>query len=253
MAYAWQTVEQAAITLGISSRTLHRRIAKGELETRLEDGRREVMVCLPESPALSPAAPSDTPPVTRSQQPLGAEAITPPVSQAAASPLPKPELASIVSDTSLALTEDRFRRMELAINAFQKAADSSAAEVKRARSVSYVAWSTVGGLVAIVIIALVWAVHRDTWAQADIKRLSGEVARLTDESSARAKDLSVMRQELENARLTSARADGELTVTRLMLTSLTAANQSPPPRAAAPTTKPAAAMVSGIELPSLKW
>ena len=48
MAYAWQSVEEAAVTLGVSSRTLHRRISKGEVETRLEDGRREVLVCLPD-------------------------------------------------------------------------------------------------------------------------------------------------------------------------------------------------------------
>src|SRR3954462_9300163 len=48
MAYAWQSVEEAAVTLGISTRTLHRRISKGEVETRLESGRREVLVCLPD-------------------------------------------------------------------------------------------------------------------------------------------------------------------------------------------------------------
>src|SRR5438045_3173939 len=51
MAYVWQTVEQAAVTLGISTRTIARRIAKGELESRLTNGRREVYICLPESGA----------------------------------------------------------------------------------------------------------------------------------------------------------------------------------------------------------
>src|SRR3954463_5027081 len=48
VAYEWQSVEEAAVTLGVSTRTLHRRISKGEVETRLEDGRREVLVCLPD-------------------------------------------------------------------------------------------------------------------------------------------------------------------------------------------------------------
>jgi len=48
VAYAWQSVEEAAVTLGVSTRTLHRRISKGEVETRLEEGRREVLVCLPD-------------------------------------------------------------------------------------------------------------------------------------------------------------------------------------------------------------
>src|SRR5882724_5739508 len=49
MAYAWQTVELAAVTLGISTRTIARRIAKGELESRLTNGRREVYICAPDS------------------------------------------------------------------------------------------------------------------------------------------------------------------------------------------------------------
>jgi hypothetical protein len=44
MASAWQTLEEAALTLGVSSRTLHRRITKGEVQTRLNNGRREVLV-----------------------------------------------------------------------------------------------------------------------------------------------------------------------------------------------------------------
>src|SRR5437016_5646649 len=51
MAYIWQTVEQAAVTLGISTRTIARRIAKGELESRLNSGRREVFICAQDSGA----------------------------------------------------------------------------------------------------------------------------------------------------------------------------------------------------------
>src|SRR5678816_3300669 len=48
MAQAWQTLEEAALTLGISSRTLHRRLARGEFQTRMENGRREVLVVIEE-------------------------------------------------------------------------------------------------------------------------------------------------------------------------------------------------------------
>src|SRR5688500_2027936 len=48
MAEAWQTLEEAALTLGISSRTLHRRLARGEFQTRMESGRREVLVVIEE-------------------------------------------------------------------------------------------------------------------------------------------------------------------------------------------------------------
>ena len=54
MAYAWQTVEQAALTLGISTRTIARRIAKTELESRLHSGRREVYIRLPDGYVAPP-------------------------------------------------------------------------------------------------------------------------------------------------------------------------------------------------------
>ena len=54
MANAWQTVEQAAITLGISTRTIARRIAKTELESRLSNGRREVYIRLPDGYVAPP-------------------------------------------------------------------------------------------------------------------------------------------------------------------------------------------------------
>src|SRR5688500_12780762 len=50
MAVIWQTIEEAALTLGVSSRTLHRRIAKGEFPTRMEQGRREVQVFVVDPP-----------------------------------------------------------------------------------------------------------------------------------------------------------------------------------------------------------
>ncbi|MDB5327732.1 MAG: hypothetical protein JWM57_3301, partial [Phycisphaerales bacterium] len=43
--HTWQTVEQAAVTLNVSTRTIARRLANGSLETRVdENGRRLVMV-----------------------------------------------------------------------------------------------------------------------------------------------------------------------------------------------------------------
>ena len=59
--YAWQTVEQAAITLGISTRTIARRIAKTELESRLHNGRREVYIRLPDGYVASSTAESPAP------------------------------------------------------------------------------------------------------------------------------------------------------------------------------------------------
>jgi hypothetical protein len=53
MSDTWQTIEQAAVTLGLSVRTVNRHITAGKLESRLFEGRREVRVTLPDAaPAL---------------------------------------------------------------------------------------------------------------------------------------------------------------------------------------------------------
>ena len=48
MADTWQTVEQAAVALGMSVRTVNRHIAAGKIASRLQEGRREVLVSIPD-------------------------------------------------------------------------------------------------------------------------------------------------------------------------------------------------------------
>ena len=47
MADTWLTIEQAAVTLDLSVRTINRHINAGKLQSRLHEGRREVLVSLP--------------------------------------------------------------------------------------------------------------------------------------------------------------------------------------------------------------
>lgn len=63
MADTWQTIEQAAVTLGLSVRTVNRHITAGKLPSRLANGRREVLVTpagAPERTSPEPALASDT-------------------------------------------------------------------------------------------------------------------------------------------------------------------------------------------------
>src|SRR4051812_8542916 len=57
MADTWLTIEQAAVTLNLSVRTINRHINAGKLQSRLHEGRREVLVSLV-TPAAD-AAPAD--------------------------------------------------------------------------------------------------------------------------------------------------------------------------------------------------
>src|SRR4051794_25532882 len=126
MASAWQTMEEAALTLGISSRTLHRRLAKGEFETRMENGRREVLVVVDEQQVY--ADPSAQPqPVAVASDAAVADGVTDATSDMAdtnevsadcaefADPAAPTELSDEIQTTMLALHEDRIRRTDLAI------------------------------------------------------------------------------------------------------------------------------------------
>src|SRR5687767_12522874 len=44
MTETWITIEQAAVALNLSVRTVNRHIAAGKLQSRLQDGRREVLI-----------------------------------------------------------------------------------------------------------------------------------------------------------------------------------------------------------------
>src|SRR5687768_15952897 len=120
MASAWQTLEEAALTLGISSRTLHRRLAKGEFQTRLENGRREVLVTIAEPQVAEESeesAPVDLMDMRSDVAEMGAGGT---------------ELSAEVTSTMLMLHEDRVRRTDLAIMAYQQSVNVSAATARRA-------------------------------------------------------------------------------------------------------------------------
>ncbi len=194
MATAWQTLEEAALTLGISSRTLHRRLAKNEFETRLANGRREVLITLPDPIGVTDGS---------------AEGSNPSV----IIPDPVRQSSDDVQDTMLMLHEDRIRRTDLAIMAYQQSVSTSATAARRATINSRIAWSTVGGLAIMLFLSVIWATHRVTRAQAEVEHLNNEVRQLSDTSTQVSRQADTLRQTAESAKVTAARAEGELAAT----------------------------------------
>jgi hypothetical protein len=226
MASAWQTLEEAALTLGISSRTLHRRIAKGEFQTRLESGRREVLVTV--------FAPEVAVEVESSDASDSASAATDINEQG-------------VHNTMLMLHEDRLRRTDLAIMAYQQSVNVSSATARRATVNSRIAWGTAGGLVCILFIGITWATHRVTRVEAQVEHLNGQVRQLSDTADTKTREAEKLRVDAESARLAAARVEGELSGTKVQLNQLAEqANQlrsqlttvSQPVESHPPTTQP---------------
>ncbi len=194
MAQAWQTVEEAALTLGISVRTLHRRIAKGELQSRLENGRREVFVEIPDpEPVPSDSAEADI-----------FEGTSKTVSQQAVGIPPD------MHNTMLQLHEDRLRRTDLAIMAYQQSVMTAAAEARRSRIMARCAWGTVGVALMALFGIGVWSTQKLTAAEAEVTTVQRELQAVESDAQIKAAELERLRQEAEQARLAAARAEGEL-------------------------------------------
>ena len=205
MAYTWQTVELAAVTLGISTRTIARRIAKGELESRLTNGRREVYICLPDS----------GPPVETLEGELtGADA---PGYHAdyeqtvrhtvAASSAPG---ADVETSTALILAEDRARRAEMAISVIQQSTAIVRDEVRVARTSARWGWGVVAAMAAGVVVAVGWTTTTVTRSQQQADALRDKVVVATAQTEQLTREQQQLRSDLERARTTAARAEGQL-------------------------------------------
>jgi hypothetical protein len=221
MASAWQSLEEAALTLGISSRTLHRRLARNEFETRLENGRREVLVVIPESPMPAGMPLTDMPADTVSDVSVEAfpeasaeyETATDTSDMSATSDISAeatPELSDEIQTTMLALHEDRIRRTDLAIMAYQQSVNVTAADARRAHRNSRVAIGVAGGMVTAMFFVALWATHSVTRAKGDVEHLNQVVRQLSDTADTRAREIEKLRSENQDARVAAARVEGEL-------------------------------------------
>lgn len=205
MASAWQTLEEAALTLGVSSRTLHRRITRGEVETRLNNGRREVMVQIaePELPAgLSDVGQKGQTSTDRVADVTGGAGVI------------EPELSEHVSHAVLAIHEDRLRRTDLAIMAYQQSVNVAAADARRLRTGSRVAWSLAGVMAVALTLSVIWATHRLTKASADVQNLTNQLQVLSATTEVKVREADTLRRDAEFARISTARAEGELAARR---------------------------------------
>ncbi|HYE16839.1 MAG TPA: hypothetical protein VEA69_00220 [Tepidisphaeraceae bacterium] len=228
MPYAWQSVEEAAVTLGVSTRTLHRRISKGEVETRLQTGRREVLVCLPEPdadtpPAFDPVAvaeanepdtmgPIDSPslppsfdsvPTFTSPEPVMKGPVT-------SAPTSSPSSSIVLAQREIALANEKVRRTELALAAFQHTSDLLEREAWRMRISARLAWAAVAALAIGVYIAVGWTASKVTHHQANNEYLTQQLKAAIATAEDKGEETGELREKLSKAEQAAARAQGEL-------------------------------------------
>lgn len=241
MAQAWQTLEEAALTLGISSRTLHRRLARGEFETRMENGRREVLVVVeaPDPSLARLAAAGRRGAMAGGVNPASAAPCnTSDMADTALTPADEPAYASDdygsttepasdeVQQTMLALHEDRLRRTDLAIMAYQQSVNVAAADARRAITRSRVAWGIAGMATVAAFLGATWATHRVTKVSAEVGHLSASVRQLTDTLDDKSREVQELRQDSQAAKVAAARAEGELAAAKRQVDQLLESQQA---------------------------
>ena len=255
MADSWQTIEQAAVSLRLSVRTVNRHMAAGKLQSRLNaDGRREVLVSLPDTaPDASPSPFSDT---LATDTPAEVSDNTQPT--ISTSP-PSNSGGSLDPETVLALADSAAQKADMAVTAYQTLARLADTQVRQVRRQARLAWAAVALMAAGVTIAVGWTTHRLTRANADADHLATRLGQLQDqaidhaqvvrqqsasfetERAAAAAAQSELRAELAAAREQVARAEGSLASYKDQeLARQTRETVSPPE----PTTRPASAVIA---------
>ncbi len=200
MASIWQTVEQAAVTLKISTRTIARRIAKGELESRLNAGRREVFITVPEAPSVDATIEGEL----TEPDPVYEQTVRHTVAANAG-----PD-ADVEMGTALILAEDRARRAEMAITVIQQSTQIVREEVYRARSAARWGWGIVAAMAAGVIVAVGWTTTTVTRSQQQTESLRDKITIANDTSEKLTHERRELLTQLSRARESTSRIEGQI-------------------------------------------
>lgn len=196
----WMTIEHAAVTLGLSVRTITRHINAGKLQSRLTDGRREVLIESVSIPgAVTPLATHESV-LSDNESPVDYETI-------------------------LALADNAADKAELAVSAFQTLARSADERIASTRRLSYVAWSLVALLTSGAAVSVAWASHRVTRASVEHEHLQMQVQTATAAADNANDECDDLRRMLLAAKEDAARAEGKLAAYK-------------EPRPVEPTTRP---------------
>ena len=227
MADTWLTIEQAAVTLGLSVRTVNRHIVAGKIPSRLQDGRREVLVQTPSDKAsaiddspfgavLSPFA-SDGPSVTGPAIAGHATVTIPPPGSAASRSSSdtddrssdNPSRSQIDTETVLALADNANEKAELAVSAYQALARATDVQFQHVRRSARFAWSAVAVMALGVSAAVGGTTYYLTKSHVQTQYLQEQVQAKTGVADTLSAERETLRAELSAAKEQAAHSDGK--------------------------------------------
>ncbi len=189
MVNEWLSVEAAALRLGISSRSVARRVQNGQLESRVDaNGRRTVLICLPApaQPAAAPAAPVIEAPAARTSV----------ASDGAVEPSQARELAQ--------------QAMTVVIRSHEQTMLAAREEMLAARQSSRRAWAAVAVLVLGASITVGIVTHHLTEAAALVNQSQQRVVQAQDQIDRLTAERDRLRDQVVQAKVQEAQAQGQL-------------------------------------------
>ena len=237
MADTWLTIEQAAVTLGLSVRTVNRHIVAGKIPSRLQDGRREVLVPTPADKSASSSDAGrvyDDSPFGAVLSPFASDAPSvtgPAISGHATVNIPPPHgfdrssdngtdrssdrssdaghHSNINAETVLALADNANEKAELAVTAYQALARATDVQFQHVRRSARFAWGAVAVMAVGVSVAVGWTTHHLTRAQVQTQYLKEQVQTKSVATDTLSAERETLRAELSAAKELAARAEGK--------------------------------------------
>jgi hypothetical protein len=193
-------------------RTVNRHITAGKLQSRLQDGRREVLI--ESATAGTPASRAADNRNSNFTGEIIEEDGSATTRQQAGGYTGGASDSGVDYETVLALADNAADKAELAVAAYQTLAKNADERVRANRRLSAVSWSLVAALAMIAIVSVGWTSHRLTRAvdeTASLQRQVTAVSTMAEESDHECNDL---RKALADARDHAARAEGSLAAYR---------------------------------------
>lgn len=209
MPQLWLTIEEAAVRLKTSVRTLQRKVSAGTIESRMENGRREVLIEVPD-PATQPtmADGMSDPSAYVSQSAANAfnqvGQIPPAAGQSTANPSPGAYTAPDISQALAVVTDAMADKAELAIVAYQGLARNAELMANRYRVETRIYQVAATILIVGLLVAVGVAVRSATMAETSVTLANS----VSDTSANVGQERDKLREELIRAREAVARAEG---------------------------------------------
>jgi excisionase family DNA binding protein len=202
----WLTIEEAAVRLKTSVRTLQRKVSAGTIESRMEGGRREVLIDVGDPTSQSAMAdPAPDASAAAAGQTYGQVGQVPPtVGQGFGHIPPVAYTAPDISQALAVVTDAMADKAELAIVAYQGLARNAELMANRYRVETRIYQAAAGVLIVGLLVAVGVAVRSATKAEtsdAFALHASGTTASVGQERDK-------LRDELIKAREAAARAEG---------------------------------------------